>query len=152
MLNEYADRRFILPDGSYNKEGPYGQICFFKAYESIKGEPFHTMDSMFAIMQERARYAEGFEELYKDIEGYDSYAMYVFDHLKEEPSFNAKRYEDAVYEYDSQVANYKELNPYRVLDRKDQNLLKEMIRVYKRYINKLENEVNIVSYDKGVSK
>lgn len=120
----------------------YGQICLYKAFESIESEPYHAMDAMFAMIKERAKYNEDIKVLYEDIKGCDSYAHYIFNNMAKNNSGKLNEsMRDAVITYNSQVANYKELNPYGLLERDEKSALKDLEKEYGKYIEQLEKEM-----------
>ena len=137
MGNEYESTlEYIINNyDTYSEYGNYGEIYLYKAYQSMKGEPYNMMDSMLSLIRERAKIRDDMYNIINDIEGYESYISFVYAHL------GNPKYEKAVKLYNSQVANYKELNSYRLLDNDTQSLLNEMMREYGKYIESLENEL-----------
>lgn len=128
----------------------YGQICLYRAYESIKGnerEKTYAMDIMFNLIKSRAKYNEDMQILYNDILPYQSYMEYVYDRINDKTSrLNDDIYAESVRTYASQVANYKELNPFSLLSKEKQNALKNMMSIYGKYIDGLEDK-----FDKAVN-
>ncbi len=120
----------------------YGQICLYRSYESIKGsekDKTYAMDIMFALIKSRAQYIDEMQNLYNDVKPYQSYMEYVYDRMVMiNPKFKEDIYSKAVRSYASQVANYKELNPFSLLNADEQKALKEMMKSYGKYIDNLE--------------
>lgn len=128
----------------YAKYGEeYGQLCLFNAYKSIDSEPFHGMDVIFNVEKESAKTNENLELINDDIGNTSCYLVYVYNKLVNAgiEEINRKEYRDAVIRYDKQVANYKELNPFYVLDKSDQKLLEELMKIYEKYCDSLEIEL-----------
>ena len=122
---------------SYGSE--YGQIGFYRAYESVKGserEKTHAMDTMFQLLKARSKNVESLSGLYEDIKDFDTYLEYAYSHM------GIDKYDDTVKKYDSQFANYRELNPYSVLDKKDQKNVDNIMKEYSKYISSLEKELS----------
>lgn len=124
----------------------YGQICLYKAYESIEGsekEKTYAMDVMLGLIISRTQYNDDMKGLYKDVVPYQSYMEYVYDRVNDKNSkLSDDIYAKSVQAYASQVANYKELNPFSLLSKDKQKALKDMMDIYGRYINSLENDLN----------
>lgn len=121
---------------SYGSE--YGQICFYRAYESIKGsenEKTHAMDTMFQLLKARSKNVSSLSSLYEDIKDYNTYLEYAYSHM------GISKYDDTVKKYDSQFANYRELYPYSVLDKKDQKNVDSIMKEYSKYIEGLEKNL-----------
>ncbi len=141
MSEEFAETIDHLVDyypkySSYGSE--YGQICFYKAYESIKGserEKTHAMDTMFQLLKARSKNVDSLSGLYEDIKDYDTYLEYAYSYM------GINKYDDTVKKYDSQFANYRELNPYSVLDKKDQKNVDSIMKEYSKYISSLEKDL-----------
>jgi len=145
MSNEYAETlshimNQYIENASIGKE--YGQICLYKAFQSIKSEPYSVMDSMFQLIKERAKYNEEILPLYEDIKDSESYIDYMYKSLSKEGS--SKITDDitsAVETYNSQVANYRELNAFGLLDKSEKSSIEKMEKMYGKQIKQLENEI-----------
>lgn len=126
---------------NYNGYGEeYGQICLYKAYEAMSVREFYGMDVLFSHISARTKYGD-YKSLGEEISGSISYVDYVYNKLLEIDSSFKDKYERAVNAYNAQVANYRELSPYTVLESKDKTsakALKKMMEDYKKYIEDLE--------------
>lgn len=134
----------------------YGQICLYKVYESIQGserDKTYAMDIIINLLKARTQYNEDMQQLYNDIKPYQSYMEYVYDRAKgNESKLNQSEYSIAVKHYASQVSNYKELNPFSLLSKDDQNAIKYMMKVYGNYMDDYQNEFNVVASESEMRK
>lgn len=134
----------------------YGQICLYRVYESIHGserDKTYAMDIMINLLKARTQYDEDMQQLYNDIKPYQSYMEYVYDRAKVNDSkLNQDVYSMAVRHYASQVSNYKELNPFSLLNKDDQNAIKYMMNVYGNYMDDYENEFNVLTSESEMRK
>lgn len=125
---------------SYGEE--YAQICLYKVFLSFKTEPYDSMDDILAFLKQKTRYSEELKTLYDAISPYDSYVEYVYDNmLLAGKKVDNEDYRKAVREYDSQVCNYKGLNPWSVTSKKSRASINALFNKYSRYIKSLENEL-----------
>ena len=131
----------------------YGQICLYRAFQSVNGnesEKTYAMDIMFAIIKARTKYCEDMQILYNDVLPYQSYMEYVYDSICNNPKMSDPKYRSAVLSYASQVANYKELKPWSLITKEEQKTIGDMLVLYGRYIDALEEEFNkTISNERG---
>ena len=141
--DEFADTLIHIEEQFSKNENVLegtGQLCFKNAYDSVNCEKFHAMDTMFFLIQQSNVYDK--TEIGSEIENYTCYARYVYDKLMKNGYDLSSKYLDAVNNYDRQVANYKLLNPYYTIDKKDRSTLNSMMKMYTKYCNDLENSLN----------
>lgn len=141
--DEFADTlKHIEEQFSKNEDAldGTGQLCFKNAYDSVNCEKFHAMDTMFLLIQQSNVYDK--TEIGSEVENYSCYARYVYDKLMKNGYNLSSKYLDAVNNYDRQVANYKLLNPYYTIDKKDRSTLNSMMKMYTEYCNGLEDSLN----------
>ena len=123
---------------SYGEE--YAQIPIYRAYESMKTEPFHAMDTMLVFTGRRAELSN---EPLKELLEYESYIEYVYDNLLAAGKIkDTDFYRKAVREYNSQVCNYKGLNPWSVTSKESRRKINIILSKYGNYIESLEKNLS----------
>jgi len=148
MSDEFAETLEHIVDyyDEYESYGSgYGQICLYRAYEAIKGSErakTYAMDIMIGLIKSRSQYNDDMQMIYSDVKPYQSYMEYVYDRIGDNPKMSDDIYSKAVKTYASQVANYKELNPFSLLNNDEQRAIKNMMSIYGKYIDDLELEFN----------
>lgn len=134
IMSQYMENSSINPI--------YGQICLYKAFKSIDSQPYNVMDSMLCLIMEKAKYDDSIFALYEDIKDCETYVDYMYKNLCEyKPKEITDDISDAVRVYNSQFANYKELNPYGLLDKKDASQINKLSNIYGKYIDELEEQI-----------
>lgn len=145
IMDQYMENASIDPI--------YGQICLYKAFESVDFNKYNAMDSMLRLIAEKAKYDDSIFTLYEDIKDCETYVDYMYKNICEYmPEKVTDEMTRAVVIYNSQFANYKELNPYDLLDNKDSSEIDKLSKIYGRYINDLEEQIKVDLRSEGYGR
>lgn len=150
-IDESAGNEFVLTqqyvNDKYAEYAKYGerfiQLCFYNVYKSCETEPLNVMDAIISLSKYNTECEMEFaKSTFKKV-SYNSYISYVYDMLDKAGIEDIKKESiiTTVNNYNNQVGNYKGKNPYNLLSNEDKSSLKQLMRIYDEYCDKLTIEL-----------